>query len=89
MGRRKGELTLLMEVASKWQWKMSAALVTISFMACHLIARAFVQSRIESGIRGGVRRVGRGISHEQTVNARWARKRDVVSPSGLHPIPST
>ena len=41
MGRRKGELTLLMEVASKWPWKVSVALVPISFIVLHLIAAAF------------------------------------------------
>jgi restriction system protein len=41
MGRRKGELTLLMEVASKWPWKVSAALVPISFIVLHLIAAVF------------------------------------------------
>jgi restriction system protein len=40
MGRRKGELTLLMEVASKWPWKVSAALVPISYVVCHSIAAA-------------------------------------------------
>src|ERR1700730_3009351 len=40
VGRRKGELTLLMEIASKWPWKVSAALVPISFGVCHLIAAA-------------------------------------------------
>ncbi len=40
MGRRKGELTLLMEIASKWPWKVSAALVPISHVVCHLIAAA-------------------------------------------------
>jgi restriction system protein len=40
MGRRKGELTLLMEVASKWPWKVSAALVPISFIVLHLMATA-------------------------------------------------
>jgi restriction system protein len=41
MGRRKGELTLLMEVASKWPWKVPATLVPLSYVACHLIAEAF------------------------------------------------
>jgi restriction system protein len=40
MGRRKGELTLLMEIASKWPWKVSAALVPLSYVVCHLIAAA-------------------------------------------------
>jgi restriction system protein len=40
MGRRKGELTLLMEIASKWPWKVSAALVPISYVVCHLVAAA-------------------------------------------------
>jgi hypothetical protein len=44
MAPRKGELTLLMEVASKWPWKASAALVPISFIACYLIARAFAHT---------------------------------------------
>jgi restriction system protein len=44
MGRRKGELVLLMEVASKWPWKVSAALVPISFVTCYLIARAFAHT---------------------------------------------
>jgi restriction system protein len=41
MGRRKGELTLLMEVASGWPWKVPATLVPLSYVACHLIAEAF------------------------------------------------
>ena len=41
MGRRKGELTLLMEIASKWPWKVSATLVPVSFVVCHFIAIAF------------------------------------------------
>jgi restriction system protein len=40
MGRRRGELALLMEVASKWPWKVSAVLVPVSFVACHLVAFA-------------------------------------------------
>jgi restriction system protein len=40
MGRRKGELTLLIEAASKWPWKVSATLVPVSFIACHLVAVA-------------------------------------------------
>lgn len=32
MGRRKGELTLLMEIASKWPWKVSVALVPLSYV---------------------------------------------------------
>jgi hypothetical protein len=40
MGRRKGELTLWMEVASKWPWKVSAALVPVSYVVCHSIAAA-------------------------------------------------
>jgi restriction system protein len=40
MGRRKGELTLLMEIASKWPWKVSATLVPISYAVWHLIAVA-------------------------------------------------
>src|SRR5258708_7011621 len=41
MGRRKGELTLLMEIASKWPWKVSATLVPVNFVVCHFIAIAF------------------------------------------------
>ena len=41
MGRRKGELTLLLEVASKWPWRVSATLVPFSFVACHLAAITF------------------------------------------------
>jgi restriction system protein len=41
MGRRKGELTLLMETASKWPWKVSVALAPISYLVCHLIAAVF------------------------------------------------
>jgi restriction system protein len=41
MGRRKGELTLLMEVACKWPWRVSATLVPVSFVVCHFIAIAF------------------------------------------------
>jgi restriction system protein len=43
MGRRKGELTLLMEAASKWPWKVSATLVPVSYIACHLIAAVFAK----------------------------------------------
>jgi restriction system protein len=38
MGRRKGELTLLMEAAAKWPWKVSAALVPISYVGCHVVS---------------------------------------------------
>jgi|ERR1700722_5404902 len=41
MGRRKGELTLLIEVASKWPWRVSATLVPVSFVVCHFIAIEF------------------------------------------------
>jgi restriction system protein len=41
MRRRKGELTLLMEAASKWPWRVSATLVPVSFVVCHFIAIAF------------------------------------------------
>ena len=41
MGRRKSELILLMEVASKWPWKVSGVLVPVSYLVCHLIAVAF------------------------------------------------
>src|SRR5258708_36171295 len=41
MGRRKGELTLLMEVASKWPWRVSGTLVPVSFVVFHFIAIAF------------------------------------------------
>jgi restriction system protein len=40
MGRRRGELALLMEVASTWPWKVSAVLVPASFLGCHLVALA-------------------------------------------------
>lgn len=38
MGRRRGELALLMEVASGWNWKVSAFLVPFTFCACHVAA---------------------------------------------------
>jgi restriction system protein len=41
MGRRKDELTLLMEAASRWPWKVPATLVPLSYVACHLLAEAF------------------------------------------------
>jgi restriction system protein len=41
MGRRKGELTLLMEAASKWPWQVPAALVPVSYAGFHLLAAAF------------------------------------------------
>jgi hypothetical protein len=44
MGRRKGEWTILMEVASKWPWKVSAASVPTSYVVCHLIAAAFAHT---------------------------------------------
>jgi restriction system protein len=52
MGRRKGEFTLLMEVASKWPWKVSAALVPISYVVCHLIAAAFAQAVAPADLAG-------------------------------------
>jgi restriction system protein len=47
MGRRKGELTLLMEVASKWPWKVPATLVPLSYLACHFIAEAFASVTVQ------------------------------------------
>jgi len=41
MGRRKGELTLLMEAASKWPWQVPATLVPVSYVGFHLLAAAF------------------------------------------------
>jgi restriction system protein len=41
MGRRKGELTVLMEAASKWPWQVPAGLVPVSYVGCHLLAAAF------------------------------------------------
>ena len=52
MGRRKGELTLLMEIASKWPWKVSAALVPISYVACHLIAAFFAHTAAPADVAG-------------------------------------
>jgi restriction system protein len=52
MGRRKGELALLMEIASKWPWKVSAALVPISYAACHLIAAAFAHTAAPADVAG-------------------------------------
>lgn len=40
MGRRKGELTVLMEAASKWPCGVSATLALVSFVVCHFIALA-------------------------------------------------
>ena len=40
-GPTKGELTLLMKVASKWPWRVSATLVPVSFFVFHFIAVAF------------------------------------------------
>jgi restriction system protein len=50
MGRRKGELVLLMEAASKWPWKVSAALVPVSFVACHLVAIAVNPVTVVTGL---------------------------------------
>jgi restriction system protein len=44
MARRKGELLILMEVASKWPWKVSAALVPVSYLVLHLTAAAFAHT---------------------------------------------
>jgi restriction system protein len=52
MARRKGELTLLMEVASKWPWKVSAALMPISFISCYLVARAFAHTAAPTDLAG-------------------------------------
>jgi restriction system protein len=52
MGRRNGELTLLMEIASKWPWKVSAALVPISYVVCHLIAAAFAHTAAPADVAG-------------------------------------
>jgi hypothetical protein len=52
MGRRKGELTLLMEIASKWPWKVSAALVPISYVVCHLIAAASAYTAAPADLAG-------------------------------------
>jgi restriction system protein len=41
MARRKGGFTELLEFASALPWKVSAALVPVSFVVCHLIAVAF------------------------------------------------
>jgi restriction system protein len=52
MARRKGELTVLMEVASTWPWKVSAALVPISFVVCHLMVLAFGQTPAPADLGG-------------------------------------
>jgi restriction system protein len=52
MGRRKGELTLLMEVASKWPWKVPATLVPLSYVACHLVAEVFASVTVPVGPGG-------------------------------------
>jgi restriction system protein len=52
MGRRKGELTLLMEIASKWPWKVSAAVAPISFVVCHLIAAASAYTAAPADLAG-------------------------------------
>ena len=36
MGRREGELTLPMEIASNWLWRLSAVLVPVTYLICHL-----------------------------------------------------
>jgi hypothetical protein len=36
LGRREGELTLLMEIASKWPWKVSAAPADVADLWQHL-----------------------------------------------------
>jgi hypothetical protein len=41
MARRKGGFTELLDFASKLPWKVSAAMVPIRFLACHVIALAF------------------------------------------------
>lgn len=40
MARRKGELMLLMAAASKWPWKVSAVLMPVSYLVCHLLVIA-------------------------------------------------
>jgi hypothetical protein len=63
MGRRKGELVLLMEVASKWPWKVSVALVPISFVTCYLIARAFAHTAAPTDLAGSGPNVVRQAVH--------------------------
>jgi restriction system protein len=63
MGRRKGELTLLMEVASKWPWKVSAALVPVSYVVCHLIAAAVTPPASMTGLSDMGSVVIRGYIH--------------------------
>ena len=44
MGRRKGGLTELLDLASKLPWKVSAGLAPVSFIVLHLIANAFAHA---------------------------------------------
>jgi restriction system protein len=60
MARRKGELVLLLEVASKWPWKVSATLVPISFVTCYLIARAFAHTAVPTDLAA----LGPNIIHQ-------------------------
>jgi hypothetical protein len=66
MGRRKGELTLLMEIASKWPWKVSAALVPLSYVVCHLIAAAVNPPASITGLSDTGSVVIRGYIHTFT-----------------------
>ena len=43
MARRRGELIQLMQAASTWDWKISAALVPICFLSCRILAAATTQ----------------------------------------------
>ena len=44
MGRRKGGLTDLLDLASRLPWKVSAGLAPLSFVILHLIANAFAHA---------------------------------------------
>jgi hypothetical protein len=44
MGRRKGGLTELLDLASRLPWKVSAGLAPVSFVVLHLIANAFAHA---------------------------------------------
>jgi restriction system protein len=52
MGRRKGGLTKLLEVASKLPWKVSAGLAPATFIAFHLIAVAFAHTEAPADLAG-------------------------------------
>jgi restriction system protein len=51
MGRRKGGLTDLLDLASRLPWTVSAGLAPVSFVVLHLVANAFAHAEPTSNLR--------------------------------------